>query len=77
MVTLVVGSPGCKEKISTGEGPKDARVYHSLTYGFGHLQIPNSTHLLFDWEETGTEGSTQYSPKDKFVLIQNNHRSRI
>jgi hypothetical protein len=52
MVSIVTGSPGCREKISKGSAPQGNAVL-TLSYGFGHLQVVNSTHLHWTWEELG------------------------
>jgi hypothetical protein len=52
MTTLVVGSPGCSEGISTGKAPKGLAT-QSLSYGYGHLTVINSTVMYWAWEQTG------------------------
>ena len=43
MVTLVVGSPGCREQISTG-GPSAAiTAVKILNYGYGHLRCASTS----------------------------------
>lgn len=53
---MVVGSPGCKEKTSTGFGPSPAAK--SSAYGFGHLHVVNATHIEWKWEETGAASAS-------------------
>ncbi len=57
-VQMVVGSPGCQEKISGGLAPyKDSIAAYYLSYGYGMLEVRNSTHLYWKWKQTN-KGST-------------------
>jgi len=80
LIQIVSGSPGNKEDISTGLGPTAWRAYNSLTYGFGHLTIFNSTHLYWEWEQTATALSgirdRAANLKDYLWIVQHNHGMR-
>ena len=52
---IVTGSPGCKEKLSTGTAPAGILQTHFQAYGFGALKV-NSSHLEWTWTETVQEG---------------------
>jgi len=54
MVSIVLGSPGCDENISSGSPPADITAQLILEYGYGHLEVHNATHLFWSWEQTGT-----------------------
>jgi hypothetical protein len=54
MVSIVVGSPGCDENISSGSPPADITAKLILEYGYGHLEVHNATHLFWSWEQTGS-----------------------
>lgn len=55
MVSVVVGSPGCREKISQGSAPTKVSAKLILAYGFAKLQIHNASHMHFTWEEIAAE----------------------
>jgi len=80
LIQIVAGSPGNKELISTGLGPAAWRAYNSLTYGYGHLTIFNSTHLYWEWEETATAieniRNRAVLLKDHLWVVQHNHGMR-
>lgn len=76
MVTIVVGSPGCRENTSHQLGPKTAVAFSDFNYGYGHLFVANATHLTWDWEEVSKASGIQATIKDKFVLVQNHHGPR-
>lgn len=86
MITLVAGSPGCQEHISTDLGPADALVVSSLTYGFGLFKAINTTHATWQWVQTlkptGSKvlSEPQYERvrevKDELTIIQTNHGPR-
>jgi hypothetical protein len=65
MATLVVGSPGCREKISTGTAPDSVLANAVFNYGWGHLQVCNDTHLHWTWDELGQfdEATGKYLPR--------------
>jgi len=80
LIQIVAGSPGNKEDISTGLGPAAWRAYNSLTYGYGHLTIFNSTHLYWEWEQTATSMELLQNRaaliKDRLWVIQHTHGMR-
>ena len=50
---IVVGSPGCQEKISSGLAPyKNGLAAYFLAYGYGLLRVYNATHLSWKWKQT-------------------------
>jgi acid phosphatase type 7 len=54
---VVAGSPGCKEKLSTGTAPADVLLTHLQAYGYGKLTA-NATHLAWFWGETVAEDAS-------------------
>jgi hypothetical protein len=52
MVTMIVGSPGCRELISNGTAPGDQLEKVFLSYGYSHIVV-NETALKVTWEEVG------------------------
>lgn len=51
---FVVGSPGCREKISTGRAPHGV-AKQVLAYGYGRLTVHNATALQWTWTQTGSQ----------------------
>jgi len=80
LIQIVAGSPGNRENISTGLGPAAWRAYSSLSYGYGHLTVFNSTHLYWEWEQTATSMELLQDRaallKDYLWVVQNNHGMR-
>jgi len=76
----VAGSPGNKELISTGLGPAAWRAANSLTYGYGHLTVFNSTHAYWEWEQTAAAieniRNRAMLLKDYLWIVQHNHTTR-
>jgi len=81
MTTVVVGSPGCKELISTDSAPNGVQVF-AKAYGYGHITVYNATHLHFQWEELGQRDASGRLVRrvgsaagfyDEFWLINGNH----
>jgi UDP-2,3-diacylglucosamine pyrophosphatase LpxH len=59
-VQIVVGSPGCQEKISSGLAPyRDGVASHYFSYGFGLLEIVNGTHINWEWKQTHAADSSR------------------
>jgi len=57
---MVVGSPGCQEKISSGIAPyKNGVASYFLSYGYGILSVQNSTHLTWEWKQTHAADSSK------------------
>lgn len=78
MVTIVIGSPGCRELPSHSLGPKSALATSNFNYGFAHLFVANSTHLNWDWEQISTSDNTKTgSIEDNFWIYQSHHGPRI
>lgn len=78
MSSIVVGSPGCKEQLTDGQGPSDKTAYFSISYGYGHLTVFNSTHLYWHWERTGTQNNVADADwKDDMWIVQHNHGPRV
>lgn len=67
MTTVVVGSPGCREKTSSDHVPQGMAVYQEK-YGYGHLQIVNHTHLHWGWEELGQRSSSGEFVRDESLF---------
>jgi len=80
LIQIVSGSPGNKELISTGLGPAAWRAANSLTYGYGHLTIFNSTHAYWEWEQTAAAiediRKRDLLLKDYLWIVQHNHTTR-
>lgn len=89
MTTIVAGSPGDREISFVGEclamDALNALSFHNSqvvcrdSYGYGHLQAHNSTHLSWKWEETAkpsipipTVGST-YPQNSEDILSFKDH----
>jgi hypothetical protein len=76
MTTVVVGSPGCREKTSSGRAPDGIAVF-AEKYGYGHLTVVNSTVLHWQWEEVGTQDASGAFVRstsgwyDEFWLVHN------
>jgi len=81
MVSIVVGSPGCREQISKGSAPASVSAKLILAYGFAKLQIHNSSHMHFTWEEiaatedkvTGKLTRRVDAESDDLWIIKNSH----
>jgi len=82
MTSIVVGSPGCKEKVSAIEGPKASLAVHSNTYGFGKLQVVNETHAHWSWLQTMAATETGgykgvRAVQDELWLVVDKHGPRV
>eukprot|EP01120_Amphizonella_sp_Union-15-10_P004892 TRINITY_DN1565_c0_g1_i1.p1 TRINITY_DN1565_c0_g1~~TRINITY_DN1565_c0_g1_i1.p1 ORF type:complete len:413 (+),score=52.36 TRINITY_DN1565_c0_g1_i1:61-1299(+) len=75
MFTLVSGSAGNYELIGKKTAPSEVLATYSLTYGFGHLQVFNATHLHWQWEQTGTDGAAVVL--DDLWVSQSSHGPRL
>ena len=69
MVTVIAGSPGCREKTSKGKSPVGVVVFDEA-YGYGHLTVYNATTIKWEWEQlkAGPEDGTAFY--DSFTLVQ-------
>jgi len=80
LIQMVSGSPGNKELISTGLGPKAWLAKYIYEYGFGHLTIFNATHLYWEWEQTATSMANirnrAENIQDTLWVVQHNHGMR-
>jgi alkaline phosphatase D len=68
---MVVGSPGCQEKISSGIAPyKGGVASYFLSYGYGLLTVHNSTHVEWKWKQTNVPASSENGETrfDKAIL---------
>lgn len=52
-ITMIVGSPGCREQISTGAAPSQYLIKAVFDYGFAHATVVDAHTLLWQWEVTG------------------------
>jgi len=50
MITVIAGSPGCRELVSKGHSPVGVVVF-SETYGYGHLTIESAETAQWQWEQ--------------------------
>lgn len=56
---IVVGSPGCQEKISHGLAPyKNGMANYAFAYGYGLLTVHNATTLEWRWKKTSEPESS-------------------
>jgi len=56
---VVIGSPGCQEKISTGLAPyKNGTASYKYAYGYGLLEFKNSTYIDWVWKQTNLPASS-------------------
>lgn len=83
MVTMVVGSPGCREDISfeLPPNPQATLSTYSYSYGYAHMQFVNATHMHWTWEQTSTMDfkpiDTEAAYRDDFWLVQSKHGPRM
>jgi uncharacterized membrane protein YgcG len=71
MISLVIGSPGCKEGISSLSPPTEIVAKQILQYGYGHISIYNSTHLHWEWEQTGTASARRQAAAEAAGIESN------
>lgn len=64
---LVVGSAGCREKLSTGGIGDYASAFQSINYGYGHLTVHNHTHLQWQWRLVANDSAIPF-PKDQQIF---------
>mmetsp|Transcript_53046 Transcript_53046/g.123981 ORF Transcript_53046/g.123981 Transcript_53046/m.123981 type:complete len:148 (+) Transcript_53046:988-1431(+) len=76
MVTVVVGSPGCTEKIAKGFKFPPYAPMSREEYGFGHLRALNATHLEWDWQEIDPSHPGGATTVDNLVIVQHRHGPR-
>jgi hypothetical protein len=75
---IVVGSPGCQEKISKGLAPyKDGIASYYLSYGYGTFTIPNATHFKWEWKQTNRATMMNADSVDAAVAIYEQNESRL
>ena len=74
MTSIIVGSPGCREDLSNGEAPAQYVAQFFEAYGYGHLQVINSTHVHWTWEEIAANvAEGEKASQDDFWLINHSH----
>jgi len=75
MTTVVAGSPGCREKLSSGHAPRGVAAF-AQAYGYGKLTVVNATHLHWGFTEVsveladGTYAAATNAFTDEFWMIQ-------
>lgn len=76
---IVVGSPGCQEKISKGLAPyKGSVAQYFLSYGYGMMEIKNKTHFEWEWKQTNT--ATMFNGEtvqDALAIWEQNRSGRL
>ncbi|XP_020628911.1 acid phosphatase type 7-like isoform X2 [Orbicella faveolata] len=74
LTTIVAGSAGSKEKLSSGSAPKKDLAKYIEDYGYGHLQAINRTHLYWTWENT--HENVRSVMQDYLWIVQEHHGMR-
>lgn len=77
---VVIGSPGCQEKISSGLAPyKNGVASYYLSYGYGLLTVHNATHLEWKWKQTNAPATPALgeTPFDQAILAFESSESRL
>jgi hypothetical protein len=61
MTTVIAGSPGCREDLSSGHAPEGVATYLKV-YGYGRLTVHNATALSWQFDEVKS-----VTPAGKYV----------
>jgi hypothetical protein len=68
MASIVVGSAGCREYLSTGGIGAYATGFQAVAYGYGYLTVWNHTHLQWRWVQVANNSGVQLAATDPPIV---------